>query len=91
MNTTFTFNERTTAYAYSGIEYNRAFVKVQETDINMILKLRGYIYLNQIYETFGVEWKPIWKNLCYKYGPKRQQIKVSIVQENENGFDINIL
>ena len=91
MKTSFTFNEKTSAYAYDDVDYNRAYVKLQETDINMILRHRGYMYLNQIYEAFGVEWNYKWKNILYTYKPDGRQIELIIVGRNENGFDIDIL
>lgn len=54
------------------VDYNQRFLYSQENYIKNLFNHRGYIYLNQIYECFGVKWDPkLEHNLCYlvEYGP----------------------
>ena len=48
------------------LEFNRFFIWRVIEHILGILNHRGYIYLNQIYELFGVEWNPDDENICYR-------------------------
>jgi hypothetical protein len=34
---------------------------------NSLLANKGYVYLNTIYEQLGLEWDPLWENICYIY------------------------
>lgn len=44
------------------LDYNMIFIKRNVAWANDKLKYRGYIYLNEIYEAFGVEWDPLKEN-----------------------------
>jgi hypothetical protein len=90
MKTSFTFNEETSAHAMLDREQNFIFIAIQEDYINDLLKARGYIYLNQIYEMFGVKWRTEWENLCITYEPG-VRIELAVARDNGNGFDIDIL
>lgn len=46
-------------------EYNLVFLRDQEKYIGDRFKHRGYIYLNQICECFGIGWDPKLANTCY--------------------------
>ena len=46
--------------------YDRAFLDVVEQYINEIIRVRGYIYLNLIYESLGCEWNPDDRNVCIR-------------------------
>ena len=43
---------------------NELFLNLQVRHIRDIVKHRGYIYWNQIYETLGVEWDTRCENHC---------------------------
>lgn len=30
-----------------------------------VIRAKGYMYLNSIYDAFGAKWNPDWKNICY--------------------------
>lgn len=51
-------------------EYNILFLHCALDHINGIIKNRGYIYLNQIYETLGAKWNPDWDNPCVRHDEK---------------------
>lgn len=47
-------------------DMNHPFLKLQIKYIKELLNSRRYIYLNRIYEQFGIEWIPgERKNICY--------------------------
>lgn len=91
MKTSFTFNSRTSPYATVNVEENRMFISHMENHINDLIKYRGYVYLNQIYEMFGVEWNTEWENLCLTRGDITHRIVFAVARSNEDGFDIDIL
>ena len=47
-------------------EMNRYFLNHQMDYVMDLIKHRGYIYLNQIYEQIGVEWDTERENICIK-------------------------
>lgn len=47
-------------------ERDSMYLTVMEQYINDILKHRGYIYFNQIYELLGCPWNPDDRNPCVK-------------------------
>lgn len=46
-------------------EFRFMFVRQQDHYFNELLRARGYVYLNQIHESFGVKWNPKNENLCF--------------------------
>lgn len=85
-----TFNQKTSAYASKNQEANLMFLRLMENTANKLFKTRGYSYINDIYEDFGVEWNPEWENLCRIYNGV--PIKFLIVQYSDDGgiiFDID--
>lgn len=42
------------------------FLLMQRDYLNEKLKYRGYVYLNEIFESFGAKWNPDDDNLCYR-------------------------
>lgn len=51
----------------NNIDNNLMFLRMTNNYINDLLKAKGYIYLNQIYEMLGVEWDPKRENICLLY------------------------
>ena len=45
---------------------NCFFISMMISHIKDILRYRGYVYLNDIYELFNVTWNPDDENICYK-------------------------
>ena len=50
----------------SNPEHSKAFIDANRNYIFERLYTRGYVYLNEIYETFGIEWDPKRDNVCYQ-------------------------
>lgn len=46
-------------------EHNLMYLKLTAKYIQDLFRARGYIYLNQIYEYFGVNWNPGLTSPCY--------------------------
>lgn len=86
---TITFNSKTSPYATHDEKFNHMFVRQHETLLNDLLKVRGYIYMNTIYELLGIRWNPIWDNICLQYKPDKK-LRLAIRGSNGDGFDIDI-
>ena len=83
-----TFNQNTSMYTFKSKETDRLYIRIQEDYVNDLLRVRGYIYANQIYEALGVEWNPERENLCLRYDGGN---KINFhVQSVEDGFEITI-
>ena len=83
-----TFNQNTSVYAFDSREFNIKYIAQQELYVNDLLKVRGYVYINQIYELFGVKWDPQRENLCLLYnGNNHIDFNIHSVG---NGFEITI-
>lgn len=85
-----TFNSKTSPYATTDAEHNHMFIRLQENYFNDVLKVRGYIYANTIYEMLGIKWDPDWYNPCLRYEPCAK-LKLVVRDVNEDGFDIDII
>lgn len=46
--------------------YDLAFVRTSMFYLNDLIRARGYLYLNDIYEQFGLVWNPDDENTCYR-------------------------
>lgn len=82
------FNQDTSAYFNESAEYNLMYLKGQESYINELLRIRGYVYLNSIYEVLGVRWDPKWDNACIIYNEKYIDFGI---RKNPGGFELNII
>lgn len=60
---TFMFDEKCTGWTNSR-EFNIETLRVTERYLNEIIRYKGYIYLNEIYERFGAKWNPKDDNPC---------------------------
>ena len=53
---------KTNAYWTNNQEYNLLFLKNQRKYTQDKFDVRGYIYMNEIYEAFGLTWHPEYFN-----------------------------
>lgn len=81
---TITFNQKTSAYASRNLNDNLTFLRIIETTTNDLFRIRGYSYINDIYEALGVKWNPEWDNLCRIY-EEGSEIKFKIARQDESG------
>ena len=67
MKTTILFNRDTTVTSICddfNSYWRRLFLYTECNHIKDLLTVRGYVYLNQIYEQLYVKWDPKWDNPC---------------------------
>lgn len=50
------FFDESSPYWEKNAEYNLTFLKAQQRYANDMLKSRGYLYLNEVYDMLGLEW-----------------------------------
>ena len=87
------FHRDTTVLADNNREYNRMLIEQKKTYINdLLLKERGYVYLNDIYEIFGLNklWNPLDENPCC-INSDNTKITFVIDELTENDFNIIII
>ena len=70
---------------------NIVFLRIQETHLNEILKHRGYIYLNEIYEALCIGWNPGDENVCIRNDSADRRIDFVVDDEPNNSFSVHIL
>lgn len=83
-NIEFLWDKNCINYDENNEEYNRLFIYHVFEYFNNLIDVRGYLYLNAIYEEFGVVWDTDRENLCFQ---ECVQFKVDKVQD---GFLINV-
>lgn len=64
---TFIFDAMSPYWSYNH-EVNKMFIETQMRWIYDFFKLRGYIYLDRIYDNFTTIWNPDEPNDCIRYG-----------------------
>lgn len=64
---TIIFDHNATAWTKDR-EINEVFLNYQKDYLVELYLVRGYIYLNQIYEIFGIKWDPTENNPCWCEG-----------------------
>lgn len=84
---TFIFDEKSTYWSHDR-EVNKSFIQLQIRWIYEYIKLRGYVYLDMIYGTFGDEWNPDEPNDCIRYGVNG--FVMSWTDLGNNQFEIKI-
>lgn len=52
------FNEENENYQRNNQEYNRMFLQVQQNYVNQQLRIRGHVFLNEVYDQLGLERSP---------------------------------
>lgn len=74
-------------------EYNIMQIKCNMERINDILRRRGYIYLNQIYEYFEAHWDVQRCNHCILYNDNEIRFEIYNIFEDkpELGYLIDII
>ena len=70
--------------------FNRILLKSNELYLNNLLKYRGYLYMNQIYEHLGIAWDANCRNSCIKYD-KNKFLALKLDSKRNNEFLVTIL
>lgn len=84
-----TFNQQTSVYASKSQGANFEYLKLMENTSNALFKVRGYLYINDIYEDLGVKWNPEWENHCYIYNNSKIEFKIT-QDGDDGGFIVDI-
>lgn len=73
-------------------DYNLIFIKAKRNYLADKLCARGYLYLNEIYESFGAEWDPKNDNnvVLYKGGENWDFVLFSEDSNHKNVYLITI-
>lgn len=70
---------------------NYYYIKSTKDFIRDRYRIRGYIYLNQIYENLGVKWNPENENLLFRCVDRNWDFDIDIEKlEDEPGYNIVI-
>lgn len=70
-------------------EFNKLFAKTQLMYLTELYRVKGYLYLNTIYEIFGLRWNPYDKNSCWIY-ERDGEFEPSIIYNDASGDKITI-
>lgn len=72
--------------------FNIWFLLTQERYLHDLLKARGYLYFNQIYEALGAIWNPEYDNKCLRYNKKYfYQFQFEVFPKKNDSLHIIIL
>lgn len=67
MNHEFKFDSSSYKWEKEYYEYNLIKAKYVTNMIMDLFRIRGYLYLNQVYEHFGLDWNPDNENTLIRY------------------------
>lgn len=84
---TITF-DRKSPFWNNNIEVNKQFLHVSVNYLKDYILARGYLYLNTIYEAFGVRWNPDDENICYQ--ADRGHFSIIWDEMGDNSFTVRI-
>lgn len=70
-------------------EFNKLFAKTQLIYIMERYRANGYIYLNTIYEIFGLKWNPYNENTCW-VRERDKKLELSIIYDDKNQDKITV-
>lgn len=85
MNHKIIFNKNTSSYAEGDNNTDYMYIQCVGTHLVELFKVRGYVYLNQIYEFFGIKWNPNDENQCWT---KEEGYLFYNVRNIDEGFEI---
>ncbi len=77
----FIFNKNSSLWEKE-FECNKLFAKTQLMYIADRYKVNGYIYLNSIYEQFGIVWNPHDENVCWIF-ERDGELELSIIYDEK--------
>jgi hypothetical protein len=83
-------NEHTCGHIERTDEWMRMFLRAEEQYFNDLLTVRGYVYLNQIYEALEVAWDPKNENPCCIYDLDGVICIKFKIRKVKNGFNLTI-
>lgn len=85
----FVFDENSPCYDKMNDDVNLMVVKYRAMYLCDLLKAKGYLYMNEIYEQFGVKWNPEGNNPCFIYDEHRSlKFRYDVCGSNRSGYEI---
>lgn len=84
---TIIFDERSAKW-YKHPDLNETFLVKQSDNLIDECEYRGYVYLNRVYEAFGIEWNPDDENICYRRD--NGGIELEIVPIDNNSYKVHV-
>lgn len=79
---TIIFDEKSTCWFEDAV-LNEAFLKTQKNYIIDLYMIRGYVYLNDVYERLGIYWDPNNENVVWIHnGPEFLRFKYELTGDN---------
>lgn len=86
---TINFDKKCVDWSPYGLR-NNMFVTNQISYMYYRIRLRGYMYLNEVYDLFGAGWDPHDSNDCLNYGENGFTFTCIVQQVNGIDYKINI-
>lgn len=86
------FNQTTSwKWKKGDLEHNKYCLKDMCQHLTNVLKWRGYVYLNQVYEHVGVSWNPDDDNPVFRHEPcGSDPLPVYNIEEGFDGYVLTI-
>ena len=69
-------------YWTDDVDHNKSFIDSNKKYLEAIYDTKGYIYLSEIYDSFGVAWDPEDENICWN---NKQFDKMAFVVAHQAG------
>lgn len=83
------FDEKS-PYWSKNFEFNKAFLKSQLMYVRDYYFVKGYMYLEHIYDILGIKWDPCNENTCWILN-RDGELKMSINHSDRRKIIIDIL
>ena len=93
MNHKFKFDHNSYKWQVNDYEYNCMFARELIRYLMDEFENRGYLYLNQIYEMFGIKWNPDNENSVIRYYEYYRNVETPLFcfNEDENKNCVHIM
>ncbi len=70
-------------------EFNKLFARSRLCYLMDLYRINGYLYLNHIYECFGVMWNPYEENTCW-ISERDGELELSMIYDDNSCEKISI-
>lgn len=81
MKTIIVFDERSWKW-FVDTDCTRAALESEFCYLESIYDYRGYLYLNKVYETLGLDWNPDNENLCFRMENGPIEFDYELMEDN---------
>lgn len=59
------FDEKSPHWSKDNFEFNKLFTRSQLNYAAELYRAKGYMYMEKVYDLFGIEWNPYMDNKCW--------------------------